>query len=300
MKYLTLILLISFISLNAWGKLNVITSTPDLAYLAKEIGKDRVEVFSIGKATQDPHQIEGKPSFMIKMRNADLMVSHGLELESAWLDPLIKGSRNRNITNGTNGYLELGNKLSPIESMKTTVSRADGDVHPDGNPHFQLDPIRMGEAAIILAQRMAQLDKENETFFIVNAQTLKTRLEKLTVEWRKRIELTGIKEIVTYHKTFSYFLDRFQIKSIAQLEPKPGIPPTANHIMQVIKLMKERKIQVIFVENIFNFSIVSKIKESIPELKATRLPVSVGGESNINTTEELIERLVKALESSKN
>lgn len=297
-KKILLILLLFVMSLGAHAKLNIVTTTTDLAYLVSIIGAGKVDVFSVAKGTQDPHQIEAKPSFMVKMRNANLALAQGLELESAWLVPLIQGSRNNKIAPGTKGFLELGEKLSPIEIPKANATRAEGDVHPGGNPHFQLDPIRMGEAALIIAKKMGELDPSSENLYLGNAQAFKSKMESKTVEWKVRLEKTGIKEVITYHKTLSYFLDRFGIQGRAQLEPRPGIPPTANHLLDVIKEMKERKIHLVLVENFYSPSIGSKLKESIPGIKVALVPVSVGGTKDVNSTEDLIEKLVKIFEEN--
>lgn len=284
-------------SLASEAKLSVVTTTSDLAYLVKVVAVDKADVFSVAKGTQDPHQIEAKPSFMVKMRNADLVIAQGLELESAWIIPLIQGSRNSDIAPGTKGFLELGDKLKPIEIPKANATRADGDVHPGGNPHFQLDPIRMGEAAVLIAKKMGELDSINAKVFETNALAFKSKMEAKTIEWKSRLEKTGVKEVVTYHKTLTYFLGRFGITGAAQLEPRPGIPPTANHLMEVIKVMKEKKINLVLIENFFDSSISSKIKESLPGARVVLVPVAVDGARGMNSTEDVIENLVKVIEN---
>lgn len=295
-KYL--FLLLTFLCLSAEAKLTVGTTTTDLESLVKTIAKDSVHTFSIAKGIQDPHQIEAKPSFMIKCRDADLIISHGLELESAWLNPLIQGSRNSKIVIGSNGYLALGALLTPIEIEKAKVTRAEGDVHPDGNPHFQLDPIRMGKAALLIAKRMGQLDNEHSELFKKNAENIQKDLQAKTKIWMERIKKTGIKEFVSYHKTFSYFADRFQLRNTVQLEPKPGIPPTASHMLDVIQEMKARNIKIVFIENYFDDAIKTKLQDSIPDVKVFKLPVSIDGDSNTKNIDDLLENLVVALEKS--
>lgn len=297
MNKLFLVLSLFFISLTSEAKLSVVTTTSDLAYLVKVVAAEKADVFSVAKGTQDPHQIEAKPSFMVKMRNADLVIAQGLELESAWIIPLIQGSRNNDIAPGTKGFLELGDKLNPIEIPKASATRADGDVHPGGNPHFQLDPIRMGEAGILIAKKMSELDSANAKTYEMNAQNFKNHMEEKTKEWKARIEKTGVKEVVTYHKTLTYFLNRFSIQGSAQLEPRPGIPPTAKHLMEVIKVMKEKKINLVLIENFFDSSISSKIKESLPSAKVVLVPVAVDGAKGMSTTEDVIENLVKVIEN---
>lgn len=298
MKYFSVFLVLAtqLIAAYAEAKLTVGSTTQDLEAIVKVIGGDKVETFSVAKGTQDPHQIEAKPSFMVKFRSADLILSQGLELESAWLVPLIQGSRNTRIVAGAKGYLELGPDLDPIEVAKNDVSRSEGDVHPNGNPHFQLDPIRLGKAAILIASRMAELDSSNKDFYQKNAEAFQKRMEEKTKIWKERVDRTGIKEFVSYHKTFSYLADRFGLKNTLHLEPKPGIPPTASHLLQVIDEMKARKIKTVLIENFFDDSVRGKLKREISGIKVLKVPVYVGGDESVKTNEDLIEQLVLALE----
>jgi zinc/manganese transport system substrate-binding protein len=294
MKYIFLLLCLPQL---AFGKLKVGATTEDLASLVKIVAGSEVDFFSIAKGTQDPHQIEAKPSFMIKFRDADLVIAHGLDLESAWLKPLLEGARNPKIMPGTKGLLELGALLDPIEVDKNNTSRASGDVHPDGNPHFQLDPIRMGKAAEIIAKRLGEIDSKNKSAFEERARSWSNEINKRAIEWKKRIDKSGISEFVSYHKTLAYFANRFQLKNSLQLEPKPGIPPTATHILSVLKEMKDKKIKLVLIENYFDDSIKIKLQNEYPEVIVKKIPVAVGGENNIQTTQDLIERIVLAIEN---
>ena len=280
-----------------FAKLQVATSTPDLAAIVKKVGQDHVDVFSIAKGTQDPHQIEAKPSFMIKLRRVDLVVEHGLDLESAWMNPLIQGSRNLKLAS-QKAVLELAAELVPLEVPKENLTRAQGDVHPGGNPHFQLDPIRIGQASLLIAKRLGEIDPSQKEFYLKNAESFNQHLHEKANLWKERLQKTGITEVVTYHKTFVYFCERFQIQCLVQLEPKPGIPPTANHLLSVIDQMKKRKLHVVLIENIYSDSIKSKLEQAV-SAKVAHVPVYVEGEPEITTNEQLIERLVSAIESLK-
>lgn len=285
------------ITSNALAKVQVATTTTDLAAIVQQVGGDQVDVFSIAKGTQDPHQIEAKPSFMVKLRETKLIISHGLELESAWLTPLIQGSRNP-LLNEKGRILELGPQLNPIEIPQGNISRSEGDVHPGGNPHFQLDPVRLGQAAIIISQKLSEIDPANKDTFKKNAEKFQKQMNDQFTEWRARIKKTGLSEIVTYHKTFSYFCDRFEIKCQIQLEPKPGIPPTSSHLLSVIDQMKKRKIHVVLIENLYDNSVEKMLKQNVPGVFVGRVPVSVQGEPGVSTNEELIEKIVKTLEQA--
>ncbi len=290
-----IILFILSFPILAFAKLQIATTTTDLTAVVKKVGQDQVEVFSIAEGTQDPHQVEAKPSFMIKLRSADLVIAQGLELESAWIIPLIQGARNPKLT-AKDGLFELAADLDPIEIPKGEISRAEGDVHPGGNPHFQLDPIRLGKAALLIAKRLGDLDPGQKEFFLKNANAFQKEMTEKTKSWQDRIKKSGVSEIVTYHKTFSYFCDRFEIRCNISLEPKPGIPPTASHILSVIDQMKKRKINLVLIENLYEDSVGLKLKNDIPNVVVKRVPVSVDGESGVQTNEQLVERLVEAVE----
>lgn len=290
-----LLIILSFAG-TAEAKLNVVTTIPDLAAIVSEIGGDNVSVQSLSKGTQDPHFIEAKPSYMVKVNQTDLVVSLGLELEIGWLPPILQGARNPKVMPGTNGYLELGPFINPIEVPKEKVTRAEGDVHPFGNPHFNLDPIRMGKAAVIIAERLGEMDPEHAAYCAENARKFKLRMEEKAKNWQARINKTGIKEIITYHKTLNYFFNRFGIENLINLEPKPGIPPTAQHILEVIKVAKERNIKLIMVENFYDTSFADKITREVPGLRVVIVPVEVGGDSTIKTLDDLYENLVRVME----
>lgn len=277
------------------AKLSVVTTTTDLAAIVNEIGGDLVSVSSIAKGTQDPHFVEAKPSFMTKVSHTDLVIAVGLDLEIGWLPSIIRGARNPNVNPGTAGYLEVGPQIQPIEIPQGNVTRASGDIHPFGNPHFWLDPIRAAQAGMSIAQRLSQLDATHANDFLEKAKAFSSRMEEKTKDWQKRIERSGIKKIVTYHKTLNYFFDRFQIENSATLEPKPGIPPTSGHILDIIHLIKEQNISHVWVENFFDPTVIKRIKQELPAIHSSIVPVSVDGAPGILTLDDLYESLVNTL-----
>jgi zinc/manganese transport system substrate-binding protein len=282
----------------AFSKLNVVTTIPDLAALAREIGGDEVKAEAIAKGTQDPHFIEAKPSYMLKASRADLFVAVGLDLEIGWVPPILAGARNPAVMPGSKGYLEVGSLVEAIDKPSGPISRANGDVHPRGNPHLNLDPIRMGQVAEGLAERMGELDPPHASGFQERASALRKRLEKKTKEWQARIAKSGVKEVVSFHPTLNYFLDRFGLGLAATLEPKPGIPPTTKHILEVMDIVQERKVPLILVENFFDPSVAGKITQASPGTRVTVVPVLVEGAEGIHGTEDLIEALVRAVEGN--
>lgn len=290
------ILLIACGSAAADAKLNVVTTTVDLRSITQEVGGDLLSVESLGKGTQDPHFIEAKPSFMLKVNKADLVISTGMELEIGWLPSILAGARNPKVNMGERGNLEVGPSVELLEVPTGNISRSDGDVHPAGNPHVTLDPIRAGEIAVIIAKRLGELDPTNAEKFERNAKAMQARLVEKTKSWTDRLKKSGVTKIVTYHKTLTYFLDRFKIENPAILEPKPGIPPTSGHIIDVIKIMKDQKIPLVLVENYFDATVTNKMKQEIPSLRAVSIPVAVEGAQGVNKIDDLYETIVKAIE----
>lgn len=295
----TWILILAVLSAPAFAKVNVVTTLPDLRAITEEVGGDKVSVESIAKGTQDPHYIEAKPSFMVRANRADLIISIGLDLEIGWLPSVIQGARNPKIVKGQPGFLEVGPMVDPLEVAKTGVTRAEGDVHPFGNPHVTLDPVRAGKIALVIADRLAQIDSSHADDYKKNAKALQKRLEDKTKLWQKRIDASKIKKVVTYHKTLTYFFDRFHLDNAGFLEPKPGIPPTSGHIIEIIDLIKKQKIQLLMIENYFDASITKRIKQEVPSIRSETVAVAVDGAPNIKTIDDLYEQLVTAVEGKK-
>lgn len=297
MKNVVLVLLTTLVMPASWAKLNVLTTTSDLAALAKEVGGDDVSVESIAKGTQDQHFIEAKPSYMVKASKADLVVAIGLELEIGWLPSIVRGARNPKIIPGAPGYFEVGPTVNLLDKPTGEISRTMGDVHPDGNPHVALDPIRMGMMGIELAKKMASLDPAHATGYEARAKAFQKRMEDKTKLWKERIKKSGVKEVVTYHKTLTYFLDRFSIKNEVFLEPKPGIPPTATHLIEVVNLIKTRKIPLVLIENFFDLSAGKRIASEVKGVRVESVAVAVGGAPGITKLDDMYEALVKSLET---
>lgn len=300
MKNLIFILISLILSSPAGAKLKIVTTTADLRALTKEVTQDRADVASIAKGSQDPHYVEAKPSFMIQIRDADLVVSNGLSLEIGWLPSLLRGARNPKVLSGSEGNLELGSFADPIDKPTGAVSRAQGDVHPEGNPHFTLDPIRNAELAIKIAERLSALDPANKDFFMKNAVAFKDRMTSKVADWRKRIEVSKVKAIVTYHPTLNYFMERFGLKVAAFLEDKPGIPPTAQHVMNVIEAMKLDETKLIFVDNFFDTKIADRVAKDVPGARVVSVGVAVDSAPGLTKLEDVTEALVRAIEGKRN
>ncbi|RZA25245.1 MAG: zinc ABC transporter substrate-binding protein [Proteobacteria bacterium] len=283
-------------SSQAFCALRVITTTSDLNAIVTEVGGKDVESEAICKGAQDPHYIEPKPSFMVKTARADLVVAVGMGLEVGWLPNIVRGSRNPAINPGGKGYLEVGSAVQPLEVPTGNISRADGDVHPEGNPHVTLDPIRTGEIAVLIAKKLGELDAPHAAQYNERAAALQKRLIDKTKVWAERIVKSKVTKVVTFHKTLTYFLDRFKIENPMILEPLPGLPPTAKHVMEVIARVKSDKISLILVENFFDPTVANRIEKDAPGTRVAVVPVAVGGDEKIKTIDDIYENLVSVIE----
>lgn len=280
----------------AHAKLNIVASTPDIGAVAKEIGKDKVEVMSIAKPTEDPHFVDAKPSFIVKLNKADMLIDGGLQLELGWLPPLVVGARNKKILTGEKGYL-IASAGVPVIEVPTSVDRAMGDVHPLGNPHFMLDPLNGKIVAMHICDRLCQIDAANCNYYKDNLKDFTKRLDQKLSEWQKAMEpFRGIK-VVTYHKTFPYFANRFNLNVVGELEPKPGIPPSPTHINSLIPMMKNEGVKLILIEQ-FRERKVPEFVGAQTGAKVVIVPIMVGGQKEIQDYLALFDYTINQIVSA--
>ncbi len=261
-------------------KLNVVTSTTDMAALAQEVGGDKITVEALAKGYQDPHFVEAKPSFLLKLRNADLLISVGLQLEIGWLPPLITQSGNGRIQPGANGYLEAAQFAEILDIPTGPVSRAMGDVHPLGNPHFWLDPDNGRRIAKGIATKLAEMDPGDQAYFQQRYADFERRLADAEKKWDAQMAPYPGRKIVTYHNSWPNFARHFGLDVAGYVEPRPGIPPTPQHTIELIPLMKRENVKVLLMEPYFD----SKTPNSIGAATGAKVLVmtpSVGGEKDI-------------------
>jgi len=215
-----------FPSLAAANKLNVITATTDLAALAQEVGGDKVNVESMAKGYQDPHFVEAKPSFLLKLRHADLLVVVGLQLEIGWLPPLITQSGNSRIQVGASGYLDASQFAEILEIPQGSITRAMGDVHPLGNPHYWLDPDNGRRVAKGIAGKFGEMDPQDAAYFQQRFQDFERRLAEADKKWQADMKPFRGRKVITYHNSAPNFAHHFGLNVVGFVEPRPGIPPT--------------------------------------------------------------------------
>ncbi|MCI0403166.1 MAG: metal ABC transporter substrate-binding protein [Acidobacteria bacterium] len=289
-----LVLFFSSSPAQAAAKLRVVTTTEDLAALTREVGGDHVEVEAIARGYQDPHFVEAKPSFILKLNRADLLILVGLQLEIGWLPPLITQSRNPRIQLGTPGYLEVSQFCEILEIPTGQITRAMGDVHPSGNPHYWLDPQNGRRIAQGIAHRLAELRPQEAAYFQQRFQDFSTRLAATEKIWDQKTAPYRGREVVTYHRSWPNFAKRFGLVVVGYVEPKPGIPPSPSHTLELINMMKREHIKVILVEPYFDLKTPNAVARETGAKVVVLLP-SVGGEKEVTDYFKLFDYDVNLL-----
>ena len=281
MKTKLIVIVAAFLS--AWSgaaaaqsKLNVISTTEDLASIAREVGGDHITIESIAKGYQDPHFVEAKPSFILKLQKANLLIVVGRELEIGWLPPLVQQSRNGKIQPGAEGYLDASLGARILEMPTGQITRAEGDVHPLGNPHYWLDPENGKRIAKEIADKFDQLRPNDRAYFDQRLNDFTTRLDTAEKRWLAMMAPYKGTKVVTYHRSFPNFAERFGLEIIGYVEPRPGIPPTPQHTLDLMNEMKRQMVKIVMVEPYFDL----KTPEAIGRETGAHIlvmPPSVGG-----------------------
>jgi len=288
-------------STAAGKKLNVVTSTTDMAALAQEVGGDNISIDSIARGYQDPHFVEAKPSFLLKLKQADLLIVVGLQLEIGWLPPLINQSGNPRVQVGAAGYLDASQFADILDVPTGPVTRAMGDVHPLGNPHYWLDPDNGRRIARGIANKFASMDPQNAAYYQQRFQDFDKRLTAAGQKWDADMKPFRGRKVVTYHNSLSNFAHHFGLNVIGYVEPRPGIPPTPSHTIELMGLMKRENCKVIMVEPYFDRKTPDSIARETGGVVVEYLP-SVGGEKQVTDYFKLfdydIALLIKAFQSN--
>jgi len=243
----TLLALLST-SFLAQAKLNVVATLPDYGAIAEAIGGDKVKVTSLAKGTEDPHFVDARPSFIRVLNQADVLIEGGADLEVGWLSPLVNNARNAKILGDAPGHVVLSRNIRLLDVPTGPVDRSMGDVHPGGNPHYHLDPANGKPMAATIAVTFGKLDPANASFYDANLKRFNERLDAKLAEWTRAMEPFRGTKVITYHKSFDYFLDRFGLVLAGTIEPKPGIEPSPTHINTLIPHAREQGVKLIIIE----------------------------------------------------
>lgn len=235
MKRLILIALLMMTATTAVAEVRVAATVPNVGLLTRVVGGENVEVTVMAPPDRDPHYLEARPSMMAAMRRADLLVAVGADLEVGWLPAALRGANNPDIQTGTQGYFEAAAQVERIET-DVSADRSQGDVHPLGNPHVDMDPVRMATIASALADRLAQLDPDNAETYRANADAFGEAVSERMVEWQSRAgDAPGA---LLYHKDLNYLMKRLEVSILGYIEPLPGVPPTASHLRGLVEELR--------------------------------------------------------------
>ena len=294
MKRIAILLGLLLAASPCLATVHVVTSLQDFASITDAVGGKRVETFALARGYQDPHFVEPKPSFVLKLAKADLLVVAGLELEVGYLPPLIDQSRNEKIRPGAVGYLDASTGCDILEKPTGTVTRAMGDVHPFGNPHYWLDPDNGRVIARAIAAKLSELDPSGAAEYKSNLAAFEVKLAEGEKRWDAALGPYAGTALVTYHNSWPNFLKRFKLTAAGYIEPKPGIPPSPAHTVELINMMIEKKIPVILMEPYFDQKTPKSVSEKTGAILVTFIP-SVGGVPEIKDYFGLFDYDVKLL-----
>jgi zinc/manganese transport system substrate-binding protein len=284
-------------SVDAFAAMKVVTSTQDLESIVKEIGGDKVTVESLAKGYQDPHFVEAKPSFIFKLHSADLLVAVGRELEIGWLPPLITQSRNSKIQPGNRGYLDASLNARILDIPTGQITRAMGDVHPQGNPHYWLDPGNGRRIAQAVQAKLAELSPADSAYFAQRYADFDRRLAEGEKRWKAAMASYKGLKVVTYHRSWPNFAEAFGLDVIGYIEPKPGIPPSPGHTLELEQEMKRQNVKIVLVEPYFDLKTPNAIGRDTGA-KVLVMPPSVGGVQEITDYFKLFDYDINLLVSA--
>ena len=264
----------AFAAIPARSAVRVVCTLPELASVAREVGGDRVSVISLAKPDQNYHQIDPRPSDVIRVRDAQVLVRAGMDLDG-WVDSLVNAARNSRVEKSGTGYVDASRLIRKLEVPGNQITGASGDIHVFGNPHYWFDP---GDAKVIAYEidlALRENDAKNAKAYDDNYRRFAAEIDKRMAGWKAALAPYRGKSIVAYHDEWVYFLDRFGLKAFAYLEPKPGIPPSASHVNNLIGRMKAADIKAVIVPSIYPEGFSDLLKRSAGA-KVVRVPYSVG------------------------
>lgn len=281
-------------SRTAHADLDVVATVPDLAAITKEIGGAKVKVTALSLPTQDPHFVDAKPSLVLQLNKADLLIAVGLELEVGWLPALQTQARNAAILSSGSGYLECASavKVRDVE----LADRSKGDVHPGGNPHYLYDPRQAARCAEAIADKLVALDPGNAKLYRKNLATFLAALDRARARWEKAMAPHKGKPVISYHKSMTYLVDWLGLVEVAMLEPKPGVPPTSRHVASVLQRGKQEGVKVVLQEAFYPDKTGSLVAR---KLGGTVVKIPAGcdvrnGEGYIEHMDHIVEALEEA------
>ena len=256
-------------------KLKVVTTIPDLADMTRQIGGDQVDVTSLATGVEDIHAVPMKPSFAVTLNRADAVVLLGLEAEHAFLPALLEAARNPKILRDTPGYIDCSIYITPLD-VPTRIDRSLGDVHPMGNPHYNVDPVMGKEAARAIADGLSRLRPEHEADFKKNLAAFEAKLDAAIARWEREAAPLRGKKLVSYHPDLIYFAERFGMEPVGTIEIRAGVDPTPGHIADLEERMRREKVDLVVRELHYPAGLAETVARATGA-KLVELPVMTGG-----------------------
>lgn len=288
----------SAVPTGSWAKaIHIVATTGDVAAPVQSVAGEENTVSVLASGTMDPHYLEAKPSFIVSMRRADLLVYNGLQLEIGWLPLLLEGARNRKIAWGEAGNVPMSQGIEVLEVPQGSLSRAEGDIHPEGNPHYTLDPRNLVIMAQTAESVLGRLDPEHAAVYAQNRAAFEAEMQKAIAGWEERFAPYRGSKVVCYHKQFEYLLNWLDLEAVDYVENKPGIPPSPRHLEEVERLMRERKIPLLLASTYTSAGAMQQLAEKTGA-RLLILPAGVGAQEGVDSPFQLFEYLVTQLEGA--
>jgi zinc/manganese transport system substrate-binding protein len=290
MKKYIIILIMFALNSMLYANLKVVASTTVIYDLVKEIGKDKVNVDYIARGDQDPHFVEVLPSYMLKLRKADIFFKIGMGLEM-WANQLVDGSRNNNLK-----IIELSTDIEKKEVPNFKPDASYGDVHPYGNPHFWLDPENAKIMAREIYETLSSMSDKDANYFKENYDNFNARLDKKIAEWKTKMSVASGKQFIFFHASWIYFAERYGIKVAGYVEPKPGIAPSPSHNVELVQLIKNNKIKTIVMENYYSDSAPNQLSQ-LTGARIVKVPTAVYGMKGIDSYIQMMDNIINQISS---
>ena len=289
-----LLLLITTLFTLSFAKVEVAVTYTYIEDITKKVGGDLVNINTLSKPKEDPHFVMARPSLIAKLRNVDLLILNGGQLEIGWLPPLIRRANNSKVFDGANGFLDLSKHIDMMDAHED-VSRSHGDVHPDGNPHFILDPYNVPVVAKSVLDKLSTLDEINAKTYQKNYEAFIAQWETKLVDWDKKMEPFAGRKVIQYHKSFDYFLKRYKMELLDTIEPIPGISPTSKHIMKLIAEIKDEKSPLLIMHDVYHNRKAAKLISAKTNLKIIDVPHDVDALKGADSIENLYSTIIDGL-----
>ncbi|MFH0977397.1 MAG: zinc ABC transporter substrate-binding protein [Spirochaetota bacterium] len=277
----------------SYSEIRIAAAYPYIADVAAKIGGDRVKADALAPGNWDPHFVPAKPSLIAKLRNADLLIANGAELEIGWLPPVVRESRNAKIMQGAKGFLDLSDHIKLID-IPVNISRAKGDVHPSGNPHFCLDPANILLISKAVSDKLCEIDPAGAEYYKANQIKFSGIWNSKMIEWDKAMAPLKGSRVVQYHKIYDYFFKRYGMQSAGELEPLPGISPSSGHIARIIETIKAEKIRYIF-NDVYHSTNPAELVAGKTGARVLVIPHDVGAVKEARDVVSLFDEIVRRI-----